>query len=331
MTIRPFFAVLLACVSTAALADGPLIGSIPGPDGAWDYASVDTATNTLFVAHGDTIATVDLANPIAAKTIASAHRAHAVLPIPGRGEILVTDGDSATARLIDSKTGATRATIAMGLKPDAAIWDAKRMRAVVMNAKSGTVVAIDPVSGKIVKTILLSPGLEFAVIDPRGLLYVNNEDDSDISIVDLDGAKLLAKVALPGCKGPTGMAWAPKAKRIVSSCDGAATLFDPVSRKVTGTIAIGEGPDAVIPDPARARLYIPSGDTGTLAILSDTVAGVTLIKTIPTAKGARTGAVDPKTGKVYLPVADFTPNATGGHPSPVPGTFRILVIDPSQG
>ena len=329
LTIRPLLAALLACVSTAALADRPsVIGVIPGTDGAWDYASVDTATNTLFVAHGDTIAGVDLTQPLVSKTFAPAHRAHAVLPIPGRHEILVTDGDSSTARLIDVKTGRTRATIAMGLKPDAAIWDAKRMQAVVMNAKSGTVVTIDAASAKITSTITLKPGLEFAAFDGEGLLYINNEDDNDISIVDLGRARLVAKVALPGCKGPTGMAWAPKAKRIVSSCDGVATLFDPVARKVTGSIPIGEGPDAVISDATRNRLFIPSGKTGTMAVLSDTVKGVELIRTIQTAIGARTGAVDPRTGHVYLPVADFASNPDGGRPTPLPGTFRILIIDP---
>ncbi|RZF61138.1 hypothetical protein EWE75_19230 [Sphingomonas populi] len=328
MTSHPLAAALLACAALPAAA-ADVTAVIPGPDGGWDYAQVDPETNRLFIAHGNSIGVVDLAHPTRVTSFAPAHHAHAVLPIPHLKQLLVTNGDTATADLIDTVTGTVRATIPAGQKPDAAIWDAALKRAIVMNARSGTIMAIDPITAKVTATITLRPGLEYAAIDPRGLLYVNNEDDDDVTIVDLAKAKILARVPLPGCKGPTGMAYAPRAKRIVSSCDGVATLLDPATRKVTGLITIGAGPDAVIGDPARGRLYIPSGDTGTLAVLEDRPSGVTLLKTIRTAKGARTGACDPATGKVYLPVADLTPNPNGGKPAPVPGTFRILVVDPA--
>jgi hypothetical protein len=52
-----------------------------------------------------------------------------------------------------------------------------------------------------------------------------------------------------------------------------------------------------------------------------------ILETIETAKGARLGMVDPKTGKVYLPTAKFGPPATaGGWPTVLPGSFEILVV-----
>ena len=45
----------------------------------------------------------------------------------------------------------------------------------------------------------------------------------------------------------------------------------------------------------------------------------TLIDTAPTQKGARTGAVDPKTGRIYLPTAQYVlpaPLASGPPRSP---------------
>jgi hypothetical protein len=51
-----------------------------------------------------------------------------------------------------------------------------------------------------------------------------------------------------------------------------------------------------------------------------------VIETVPTAKGARTGAIDPETGKVYLPTAEFEPGKTGERPVAKPGAFRILVL-----
>jgi hypothetical protein len=45
--------------------------------------------------------------------------------------------------------------------------------------------------------------------------------------------------------------------------------------------------------------------------------------------GARTGALDPQTGRVYLPAAKFKPpTAAFPFPSAIEGTFVTLVIAP---
>ena len=51
------------------------------------------------------------------------------------------------------------------------------------------------------------------------------------------------------------------------------------------------------------------------------------IERVPTQRGARTGAVDPETGRVYLPTARFgPPPAPNQRPSAVPGSFEVLVV-----
>jgi hypothetical protein len=47
---------------------------------------------------------------------------------------------------------------------------------------------------------------------------------------------------------------------------------------------------------------------------------------LKTAANNRTLAVDQKTGRVYLPAADFPPAKGEEKPAPLPGTFRILVV-----
>ena len=46
-----------------------------------------------------------------------------------------------------------------------------------------------------------------------------------------------------------------------------------------------------------------------------------------TQRGARTGTVDLKTGKIYLPAAEYVMPTAGQRPEPKPGTFQILVLD----
>ena len=50
---------------------------------------------------------------------------------------------------------------------------------------------------------------------------------------------------------------------------------------------------------------------------------------ITTEVGARTAAMDPRTGALYLPTARFDPPAVpGGRPVAVAGTFHVLEIQP---
>jgi DNA-binding beta-propeller fold protein YncE len=88
-----------------------------------------------------------------------------VLPLPGGKELLVTDGDTATVRFVDQRSGATRATVTVGGKPDAAIWDARRKQAVVMSARGGSVEFIDPATAKVKASVPLAPFLESAAFD----------------------------------------------------------------------------------------------------------------------------------------------------------------------
>ncbi|UAK26726.1 gluconolactonase [Sphingomonas nostoxanthinifaciens] len=324
---------LAACLVAAAPAPTYQVsGTIAGPDGGWDYANVDADSNRLFVAHGETVATVDLAAPSAMTTFGPAHHAHAVVPIPGSGLLLVTDGDTGTARLVEIRTGAERATIKVGEKPDAAIWDAKHRRVVVMNSKSGTVMMIDPATATVTGTATLAPKLEAAAVDKRGVLFVNNEAQNLVYVIAPETAKVLGTITLPGCEGPSGMAYAPKADRILVACaNRAAAVIAPVARTVEKTLEIGAGPDAVIGDATHGRLFIPSGGDGTLTLFADTAAGIVRTGVVKTEIGARTGAVDPRTGIVYLPTSKFGPPATaGGKPVAVPGTFHVVVVKPGK-
>jgi YVTN family beta-propeller protein len=328
-------AFLAAALATAAplCAATPtykVSGSIAGPDGGWDYASVDPATRRLYVAHGNAVTAVDLASGTVTPALSPAAHAHAVLPIPGTGLVLETEGDTATARLIEGATGAEKARIPVGKKPDAAIWDAGRKRAIVMNATSGTIMLVDPATAKVTATITAEPGLEFAALDKAGLLYVNNEDNSKLAVVDPDQAKLLGWITLPGCEGPTGLAYAPTAGLLVSACgNGIVAIVDPKTRKMVSTIKTGKGADAVIPDPARKRLFVPAGESGTLTVLAEAPGRISLVETVPTEVSARTGAVDPTDGKIYLPAAKMAAaTQPGGRRQPIPGSFHLVVVSP---
>jgi DNA-binding beta-propeller fold protein YncE len=120
------------------------------------------------------------------------------------------------------------------------------------------------------------------------------------------------------------------AGRVLSACsNGVVTVVDAASGALVQTLPVGRGPDALIADPARGLVFVPSGQAGTLtAIATDNPANLRVVATIPTQVGARTGAIDPRTGKLYLPAATMVPAAGGGRPGAKPGSFVVLVVAP---
>jgi DNA-binding beta-propeller fold protein YncE len=305
-----------------------VIGAIPGPDGGWDFASVDADARRLYVAHGDAVMAVDLdSGKVEAKKSMEGKGLHAVLPLPD-GRILTTNGGNNTATLFDAATGNIIAAIPTGQKPDAAIFDQPSGLALVMNARSGDVTLIDPKTATSPGRIEVGGALEYAAVDGHGKAFVNIEDKNEIAVLDIAGRKVLTRYALPGCDGPTGLAIGPDNGLLIAACaNGKAIALSAKDGGIAATLPIGLRPDGVIFDPNRKVFFIPCGEGSLAVIAAKYGAAPAIVATIQTQNGARTGALDVKTGRLYLPTADFRDPAPGEkRRTVVPGTFRILVV-----
>ena len=322
---------VLAVCSGAAIAQPAapytLAASIPAADGSWDFSSIDPAGNKLFIARGTAITAINLASGKVTDTLAVAHKAHAVLPIPGTGAVLETDGATNSVRLIDAATGAQRWTVATGEKPDDAIWDQARSRAIVMHNQGGTVALVDVPHATVSASIAVAPGLESAALDKRGLLWINSEVTNQLIPVDVDAGKALAPIVLPGCEGASGLVYSAKHDQLVSVCgSGYAYVVDAQTHQIITRYPIGQGADAALIDEARGVIAVPCADATLwfFNLASDTIipAGK-----LATEERARSGAIDPATGTIYLPTARFMPAAVaGGKRQVVAGSFHVLVI-----
>ncbi len=100
--------------------------------------------------------------------------------------------------------------------------------------------------------------------------------------------------------------------------------------KVLADFPIGTGVDATA---FNDGFVLASCADGTLSFIREVTPNkFEVAKTLRTEPGARTMAVDPRSGTVYLPTSDLmrARPATAGNPCPrqmpVPGTFRILVV-----
>ncbi len=322
------YAVLAA--ATPALADPALkvVEHIAaGGEGGWDYASIDPVARKLYVTRGASIMSLDLDTGKPTLGVAATNRSHQVVPVNGGG-LLITNGGDATVIIVDAKTGKVRVTTKVSAGPDAAILEPTTGLVLVMGHKSGSVDLIDPASGALAGSIPVGGTLEFAAADGKGKAFVNVEDKGELVAIDMKTRTVLGHYPMAGCEEPTGLAYLAPNNLLLAACgNGVAALVSPDTGAVVQTLKVGAGPDAAFYDDVRKLAYVPSGATGTLTVIAVEGQTARIVETLPTAKGARLGMVDPRTGKVYLPSARFAPPAAaGGWPTVVPGSFEILVV-----
>lgn len=329
------FGALLACAALGPALAAPsaptayaVTGSIPGPDGGWDLLGVDPASNRLYLARSGGLMSVDLANGAVSRDLVKSQRGHAALPLPG-SLVLSTSGGDGTATLFDAAAGKVVATLPVGKNPDAAAYDPVTKTVWVMNPGSGDISVIDPAAAKVVATIPVGGSLELAAADGKGRIYVNVEDKNQVIVLDTRARKVLARFALKGCDGPTGITYAPDSSEILSACaNGVAIVSKPDGAEVA-ELKIGPRPDGAVYDEKRRLAFVPSGGDGTLSEIA-LGAHPRVLAVIPTAKGARTIALDPASGRLYLPFAHSEPAQGAARPAMTPGSFAILVVSPAR-
>jgi DNA-binding beta-propeller fold protein YncE len=302
---------------------------VGGPDG-WDYATFDELTHILYIAHGSGVASLNATTKAINPHLADAQGAHIAVPFAGGSRLLVTHGKANQITLNDAKTGAVDATIPTDAKPDAALVEPTTGRGFVMANGGGTVDVIDLDTKAVVARIAVGGAPEAAAYDGQGLVFTHLEDHNAIVVIDAKAMKIKATYPMNGCEDPSGIAAIPKRNLILSAC---ANQIVRITNATTGaavaSLPLGKHPDSAFWDEDRQVGYVPCGD-GTLTVIGFKEGVARVTEVVVTEPGARTGALDPKSGLVYLPTSEFgAPEKPGGRPSIVPNTFKVLVIGSS--
>ncbi len=318
-------------VAQTAPATYAVTDHIKIPDGGYDYASFDPVMRRVYLARTGAVTAVEVDTKTVLGHLADVQHGHAVLPLNDGAVLLVTDSGSGTARMVDAVSGKLLADIPAGQKPDGATFDPVSGLALSIDGHGGQLILIDPIAKTPVGAISVGGGLEFAVADGAGRVFDNVEDQNRIAVIDVKSRAVVGSYSLKGCEGPTGLAYAGDAGVLIAAC---ANKVAKVIRAADGvdlaTLAIGLGPDTVLYDPARRLAFIPCGRDGILEVIAvRSASDVSVVQTLKTLPGARTGALDPKTGKVYLPTARFVAPAPGAKPVATPGTYEFLVVSPA--
>lgn len=335
---------LLLAVSLS-LALAPLSFATDGPkyqvtdhfavagDGGWDYLSWDADGGRLFITRGTHVQVLEAASGKILGDIPDTPGVHGVALASDLGVGAASNGKAGNVSIFDLQSLKKTGEVKAGSKPDAILYDPSTHYVFAFNGASHDATVIDPAKAVVVATIPLDGAPEFAATDLAGHVFVNLEDKNEIVEIDARKQAVLAHWPLKGCDGPSGLAIDRKNERLFSVCSNQImTVLDAASGKLVATVAIGKRPDAAAFDP-EIRLAFSSNGEGTLTVVhQDSADKYTVVQTVPTAPGARTMALDPKSHKIYLVTAKFgpAPAATAEQPRPrpamIPGTFEVLVV-----
>ena len=321
-------------LSQLATAEKPYVvqtkWTLPG-EGGWDYLAVDQATHRLYVTHGPRVEILDLSSGKQVGAVTGLQGTHGVAFDADGKFAYISDGRANAVVVFDRTSLQTVASIPAGTNPDGIVFEPTTKTVWAFNGRSKDVTVIDTSIRKVVATVALPGKPEFPTADGNGSVYDNIEDKNEIVRLSASSHTVTATWPLPGCESPSGMAIDLAGHRLFSVCDGKKmAVVDFNSGEVLATPTIGDGPDAAGYDPKTKLAFSSNGD-GSLSVVDASSADYKTTQSLPTSAGARTMALDPSTGKVYLVTAKFgpapAPTATNAHPRPaiLPGSFTVLV------
>lgn len=304
-----------------------------GGEGGWDYLTVDAPGRRLFVSHASHVVALDIDTGKQVGDIPDTPGVHGIALASDLGRGFTSNGKDASAAIFDLKTLKVIGTVKTGDNPDAIVYDPATKRVFTMNGRSKDATAIDAAEGKVVGRIELGGKPEFVVSDGAGKLFVNIEDKNEIVVIDPKELKVTAHWPIAPGEEPSGLAIDVKNHLLFSVCGNKKmVVLDAQTGKVVTTLPIGDRVDGAAFDPESGLAYSSNGD-GTLTVVhEDSASTFTVIQNVTTLPGARTIALDPKTHQVFLPTAKFeaptqpTQDQPRQRPTPVPGSFRILVV-----
>jgi len=310
---------------------------LPGDDG-WDDLTFDDAAHRLFIAHGTQVLVVDTDHLTLAGTIADTPGVHAIALAPDVGHGYISAGRSGSIVVFDLKSLARLKEIkATGENPDAILYDSATHRVFSFNGRGRNATVIDAKTDAVIGTILLDAKPEFAVADGKGRVYVNLEDKSSIAQIDAEHLTVSAVWPIAGCEEPSGLAIDLAAQRLYAGCGNKVmAAIDTRSGRTLGTAPIGAGVDGAKYDSGMRLAFASCGSDAVLTAVGTARSGAPeAVASIPTQRGARTMTLDEHTHRLFLVTASFgaPPAATPEQPHPrppiLPGTFRLLVVEPA--
>jgi YVTN family beta-propeller protein len=308
------------------------LGAAPGGKEYWDYITFDPASRHLYISHNTEVKVVDADRGKVVGSIPDLKRVHGIALVPALGKGFISDGGADEAVVFDIKTLKVTNHIKTGGNPDCIIYDPASKHVFTMNGKTSDASVIDPASEAVVATIAMGGRPEYAVPDGKGMIYDNIEDKNEVVALDSRTNAIKSRWPIAPAEEATAIDMDVAHHRLfIGGRNKILAVMNTDTGKMVQTLPIGSGVDTNIFEPKSGLLFTAVREGLLHVFHEDSPDKFTEVETVKTEFGARNAALDFKTHKIFIDTADFgpapEPTADQPHPqpTPVPGTFRLLV------
>jgi len=334
--------VAIALCIPVSLAQSPASGPYKvlktvkvGGDGGWDYVNVDVDNRRLYIARRSMPPAINVYDLDTLEKVGELANvgAHGAVIDPKTHHGFAT---SKPVTMFDSKTLMPIMTIDTKGNPDGAYFDPTNERAFILSHESPHVTAINTKDGSIVKQFDIG-GMPEQMAGDGKHLYVDVEDQANVAVIDAKTLDVTAHYDVTG-KGATcaGLAMDTKHRILFASCRMPPNMLimNADTGKVIATLPLSGASDGTLFNPKTMEAFSSQAD-GTLTIVKEnSPTDFVVEQNLKTMFGARTSALDTKTGHVILISAEFGPapepqpgaKGRGGRGPILPGTFTIIEV-----
>jgi DNA-binding beta-propeller fold protein YncE len=273
----------------------------------WDYPIMDSDAHRLYIACSDHVQVIDTKSGKRIADLKNLDDAHGIAIVPDKKLGFITSGGENAIAVFDLHSMRITKKIKMpkggGKDPDPIIYDPASKMVFALCA-GGDAVAIDPANlNAPTKSIPCGGKLEYGRADGQGKLFINNEDKSEIEVIDTKAMKLVDHWPLAPVEAPSGLAIDTAHHRLFAVGENKKmVVLDYTTGKAIGSVDIGEGSDGCAFDPKLGVALSSNGDDGTVSVVAESAPGnFEVIETIKTSKSGATIVDDPATSRFYVP------------------------------
>jgi DNA-binding beta-propeller fold protein YncE len=286
--------------------------ALPGPAARFDYQSLDTASNRLYLAHmyGNQLVVVDIAQRRVIATVPDLPGATGVWSVPELHRVYVSVTGHDQVAVIDDRTFQVVARVGPVSFPDGIAYEPRHRKVYVSDESGRADVVIDASSNQLVRTIPLESEAGNTKYDPvSGRILVAAQTKNDIAVIDPATDRVVERFSYKGADHPHGMLVDERDGLLFVANQGNARLsvLDVKTHALLSEHPVGRSPDVLAFDANRRLLYV-AAESGRVSVFKVQGTTVTPVGELAIAH-AHTVSVDPRNGLVYLPLQDVN-----GHP-----------------
>lgn len=301
---------------TSAALPLVLSGHTPLPKytGDFDHLYADVKNDRLILCAEDhgTLEVFNLRSGAHLRTVHGFETPHSIFAVPGKEELLVTDG-SETIKRLDARTLATIGTIKLHPGADSIGFDSSTGHLFIVTGGKDVKLAdswleeIEPQTGKLLGTVHFDANhVEALAVEQHGPhIFINVTDKNEVDVIDKNSLKIVAKWPIHESKQNASVAFDESTHRlfIVARVPGKMIVLN---SDTGATVASFEAPghvDGVTFDAANRRAYATGGDGWIGAYQEIDADHFAELPRVTSAEGAKTSVLVPELHRLYVGVS----------------------------